>query len=49
MPTEEKKKPKDLSFYKTKKVIEELKSKKGFHTELISVYIPHDRKVSDKE
>jgi peptide chain release factor subunit 1 len=47
MPTEEKKKPKDLSFYKTKKVIEELKSKKGFHTELISVYIPHDRKVSD--
>ena len=47
MPNEEKKKPKDLSIYKTKKVIEELKSKKGFHTELISVYIPHDRKVSD--
>jgi peptide chain release factor subunit 1 len=47
MPNGEKKKPKDLSIYKTKRVIEELKSKKGFHTELISVYIPHDRKVSD--
>jgi len=27
--------------------MEALKSKKGFHTELISLYIPHDRKLSD--
>jgi peptide chain release factor subunit 1 len=47
MTDEKKKKPKDLSLYKTKKIIDDLKSKKGFHTELISVYIPHDRKVSD--
>ncbi|MFX1574661.1 MAG: peptide chain release factor aRF-1 [Promethearchaeota archaeon] len=42
-----KKKTNDLKIYRTKKLIEDLKSKKGFHTELISVYIPHDRKVSD--
>jgi len=42
-----KKKPKDLKIYKTKKIIDDLKSKKGFHTELISLYIPHDRKISD--
>jgi peptide chain release factor subunit 1 len=42
-----KKKPKDLSIYRTRKKLEELKSKKGFHTELISLYIPHDRKISD--
>ncbi|MFX0004272.1 MAG: peptide chain release factor aRF-1 [Promethearchaeota archaeon] len=47
MSGEGKKKPKDLKIFKTKKKIEELKSKKGFHTELISVYIPHDRKISD--
>ncbi len=47
MTNEEKKKPKDLTIYRTKQKLEELKSKKGFHTELISVYIPHDRKVSD--
>jgi peptide chain release factor subunit 1 len=47
MTNEEKKKPKDLSIYRTKQKLDELKSKKGFHTELISVYIPHDRKVSD--
>ena len=47
MTVEEKKKPKDLKIYRTKQKLEELKSKKGFHTELISVYIPHDRKVSD--
>lgn len=37
----------DLQVYRTKKALEELKSKKGFHTELISLYIPHDRKLSD--
>ncbi|MHA1785339.1 MAG: peptide chain release factor aRF-1 [Candidatus Helarchaeota archaeon] len=37
----------DLKRYKTKKLLEHLKSKKGFHTELISLYIPHDRKLSD--
>jgi len=42
-----KKKPNDLRIYKTKRLLEDLKSKKGFHTELISVYIPHDRKISD--
>jgi peptide chain release factor subunit 1 len=47
MSSEAKKKPKDLSIYRTRKKLEELKSKKGFHTELISLYIPHDRKISD--
>lgn len=47
MSSTAKKKPKDLTIYKTKQKIEELKSKKGFHTELISLYIPHDRKISD--
>ncbi|MFW9876363.1 MAG: peptide chain release factor aRF-1 [Candidatus Thorarchaeota archaeon] len=42
-----KKKPKDLKIYKTRQKLEDLKSKKGFHTELISLYIPHDRKISD--
>ncbi|MHA1274299.1 MAG: hypothetical protein ACTSQS_12815, partial [Promethearchaeota archaeon] len=37
----------DLKIYKTKKLLEHLKNKKGFHTELISLYIPHDRKLSD--
>lgn len=41
------KKSVDLEFYKTKKLLELLKKKKGFHTELISLYIPHDRKISD--
>jgi len=41
------KKSNDLKLYHTKKIIEDLKSKKGFHTELISLYIPHDRKLSD--
>ena len=44
---EKKKKSSDLDFYRTKKMLELLKSKKGFHTELISLYIPHDRKLSD--
>jgi peptide chain release factor subunit 1 len=42
-----KNKPNDLTIYKTKQLLGELKKKKGFHTELISLYIPHDRKISD--
>jgi peptide chain release factor subunit 1 len=42
-----KKKPNDLKIYKTKQLLGDLKKKKGFHTELISLYIPHDRKISD--
>ena len=37
----------DLKRYRTKKLIEDLKDKRGFHTELISLYIPSDKKVSD--
>ena len=47
MGTEVKGKSTDLDIYKTKKLLDLLKSKKGFHTELISLYIPHDRKLSD--
>ncbi|MFX1365100.1 MAG: peptide chain release factor aRF-1 [Promethearchaeota archaeon] len=47
MSSDVKKKPNDLSIYKIKQLLENLKSKRGFHTELISVYIPHDRKISD--
>jgi peptide chain release factor subunit 1 len=47
MSTEAKKKPNDYEKYKIRQIIKLLKSKKGFHTELISVYIPHDRKISD--
>jgi len=47
MSSDVKKKPNDLRIYKTKQLLEDLRSKKGFHTELISVYIPHDRKISD--
>ena len=47
MSSEVKKKSSDLEFYRTKKLLENLSNKKGFHTELISVYIPHDRKLSD--
>lgn len=42
-----KKKPNDLKIYKIKQLLGNLKKKKGFHTELISLYIPHDRKISD--
>jgi peptide chain release factor subunit 1 len=42
-----KKKPNDLKIYKTKQLLGDLKKKKGFHTELVSLYIPHDRKISD--
>jgi peptide chain release factor subunit 1 len=44
---EEKKKGNDLQRFKVKRILETLRSKKGFHTELISLYIPHDRKLSD--
>ena len=42
-----KKKHNDLKIYKTKQLLDDLRQKKGFHTELISLYIPHDRKISD--
>jgi peptide chain release factor subunit 1 len=44
MTDEEKKK---LKTYRIKKLIEDLKEKKGFHTELITLYIPPDKKISD--
>lgn len=47
MSAEVKKRSNDLELYKTRKLLELLKGKKGFHTELISLYIPHDRKISD--
>ncbi len=47
MSPDVKKKPNDLKVYKTKQLLESLRSKRGFHTELISLYIPHDRKISD--
>ncbi|MHA2392974.1 MAG: peptide chain release factor aRF-1 [Promethearchaeota archaeon] len=47
MSTVSKKKLNDLKIYKTKQLLQDLKKKKGFHTELISLYIPHDRKISD--
>jgi len=40
-------KSQDLKRFKTKKLLDFLRKKKGFHTELISLYIPHDRKLSD--
>jgi len=47
MSAVEKKKSNDLKIYRTKLKIDELKNKKGFHTELISLYIPHNKKISD--
>jgi len=47
MSPDQQKKISELKVWKTKKLLEMLKSKKGFHTELISLYIPHDRKLSD--
>ncbi len=40
-------KSKDLQLFQTKRLLKQLKDKKGFHTELVSLYIPHDRKLSD--
>ena len=37
----------ELDLYRMKKAIDGLKSKKGFHTELVSLYIPHDKMLSD--
>jgi len=47
MDKDEHKKSNDLKIFRTKKLLEALRSKKGFHTELVSLYIPHDRKISD--
>ncbi len=45
--SERSKKSQDLKKFKTKKLLDFLRKKKGFHTELISLYIPHDKKLSD--
>jgi len=47
MSSPEQRKSKDLQLFQTKRLISKLKEKKGFHTELVSLYIPHDRKISD--
>ena len=47
MSSLERRKSKDLQVFQTKRLLNELKEKKGFHTELVSLYIPHDRKISD--
>ena len=47
MSSPEQRKSKDLQLFQTKRLLNQLKEKKGFHTELVSLYIPHDRKISD--
>ena len=47
MSSKQENKSKDLQLYHTKKVLDKLSKKRGFHTELVSVYIPHERKLSD--
>lgn len=47
MSSLEQRKSKDLQIFQTKRLLKELKQKKGFHTELVSLYIPHDRRISD--
>jgi peptide chain release factor subunit 1 len=47
MSSPERRKSKDLQIFQTKRLLSDLKEKKGFHTELVSLYIPHDRKISD--
>ncbi|MHA1320243.1 MAG: peptide chain release factor aRF-1, partial [Promethearchaeota archaeon] len=47
MALPDEKKSNDLQIYQTKRLLKQLKEKKGFHTELVSLYIPHDRKISD--
>jgi len=37
----------DLETYRLKSALEKLKTMKGFHTELISLYIPYNRKISE--
>jgi peptide chain release factor subunit 1 len=47
MSSSEGRKSRDLQVFQTKRLLKQLKEKKGFHTELVSLYIPHDRKISD--
>jgi peptide chain release factor subunit 1 len=47
MSSKQENKSKDLQLYHIKKVLDKLSKKRGFHTELVSVYIPHERKLSD--
>ena len=47
MALTEERKNNDLHIYQTKRLLKQLKEKKGFHTELVSLYIPHDRRISD--
>jgi len=47
MALTEERKSNDLQLYQTKRLLNQLKEKKGFHTELVSLYVPHDRKISD--
>ena len=47
MALTEERKSNDLQVYQTKRLLNQLKEKKGFHTELVSLYIPHDRRISD--
>jgi len=47
MRSPKQRKSKDLQLFQTKRLLDQLKEKKGFHTELVSLYIPHDRKISD--
>ncbi|WXG40749.1 MAG: peptide chain release factor aRF-1 [Candidatus Freyarchaeum deiterrae] len=46
MESEEKKRT-SFERYKLKQMLEVLEKKKGFHTELVSLYIPPDRQISD--
>lgn len=43
----EEKKRTSFERYKLKQMLEVLEKKKGFHTELVSLYIPPDRQISD--
>ncbi|MHA1861945.1 MAG: peptide chain release factor aRF-1, partial [Candidatus Ranarchaeia archaeon] len=38
---------KSFERYRLKKLIDKLSKKKGYHTELISIYIPPDKRLSD--
>ncbi|MEM2144008.1 MAG: peptide chain release factor aRF-1 [Candidatus Jordarchaeaceae archaeon] len=44
---QEEKKRASFERYKLKQALEVLEKKKGFHTELVSLYIPPDRQISD--
>jgi len=46
-PDEKKAEEDSLEAYKLKKTLETLAKKKGYHTELISLYIPPDKRISD--